>query len=122
MTINYIFCPLCGGVKWITDKSGNLQNIKLDMFKCSGCKKFLYKNAIEPVEHPTLLNITKTNRYSIEAEIEQYHVSVYYYNNTTEFRDAKSWKIILILNQVISFNWYKSEELVAKIKKYILLS
>lgn len=38
MINDYIFCPLCGGVKWITDKTGFANDGKLEYHKCAACK------------------------------------------------------------------------------------
>lgn len=122
MTTDYIFCPLCGATKWITDKTGYANKGKLTAHKCSGCKKFNYTNHTGIIEHQVLVGVTQTTRYSVVADIETYRISVFYHANTTQFQDIDSNNVVLVLNSAVSFNWYKNEELIDKIKKYLLFS
>lgn len=124
--IDFIFCPLCGGVKWLVDKSRGVGNTpaKLETHKCNACKKFTYTNHIVPVKVPSILEIFASDitRYSIEATIGNYDISVFYKDKVTNFRDHTTMKLILSLDQAVTFNWYKNEELIAKIKKYVIFS
>lgn len=121
-SINFIFCPLCGGVKWITDKTGYADNGKLTYHKCAACKKFSYTNHTKLVDHPILVGVTHTTGYEVEAKIMPYKIRVNYHHNHTQFSDEASNKLILEVNTAVKFNWYKNEELVNKIKKYVVFS
>lgn len=122
MSYDYIFCPLCGAVKWITDKSGAFAGGKLESHKCSGCKKFTYVNLFNKTLSPAGLEVWARSRFSVVARIEPYIVSVFYHKNSTQFQNADSNEVILVLNSAVTFNWYKNEELVDKIKKYLVFS
>jgi hypothetical protein len=124
MTTDYIFCPLCGATKWITDKTGSAHADKgrLTKHKCSSCKKFSYTNHSALIEHNILVGITQITRYSVVADIDPYRISVFYHANSTQFQDIDCNNVILILNSAVTFNWYKNEELIEKIKKYVLFS
>jgi hypothetical protein len=120
MTYSYIFCPLCGAVKWLTDKTGSLNGARLEQYKCSGCKKFIYTDIIEAVEGT--IKYYSRKRFSVVATVGKYIVSVFYHNNSTQFQDADTDEVILVLNSAVTFNWYKNEELIEKIRKYLLFS
>lgn len=122
MSQDYIFCPFCGGVKWISDKTGYADGGRLASHKCAGCKKFTYVNHTELVKHPVLEGITKTTRYSVQADILPYRIIVFYHKNSTQFQDINTHQVILVVNSAVAFNWYKNEELVDKIKKYVVFS
>ena len=119
---DYIFCPFCGATKWVTDKTQATAKGKLTFHRCSSCKKFSYTNITTLIDHPILVGITQTTRYSVEAEISHYKILVSYYKDETEFEDTDKREVILTVNSAVQFNWYKNEELISKIKKYILFS
>jgi hypothetical protein len=123
-TTDFIFCPLCGSIRWITDKTKSTKIGKLEAHKCCGCKKFTYTNHIIKTSLSSNLKIESYDktRHSIEALIEPYYISVYYEDKVTNFRSDDKLELILSLGQAVSFNWYKREELVEKIKKYVLFS
>lgn len=120
----YIFCPFCGSIKWITDKTGSSgKGQRLSYHKCSGCKKFTYTNVTVLIDHPILVGVTHTQRYSVEAEIGNYKITVFYYDKSmTEFVDLDKREVVLTINSPISFNWYKNDELISKIKTYVVFS
>lgn len=118
MKQDYIFCPLCGASKWTTTKLHKTE----EHYKCSECEKFRYTNRIEHATSEGGLEYFQKKRYSIYAEVYPYTVSVYYYDNRTDFADADSQTIILRLPRAIDFNWYRDEDLINKIKKYLLFS
>ncbi len=118
MKQDYIFCPLCGATKWTTTKLHKFE----DHYTCSGCEKFQYINRVEHVKSESGLEYFQKRRYSVYAEIYPYTVSVYYDDNRTDFADADSQRIILSVPRAVAFNWYKGEDLVEKIKKYLLFS
>ena len=119
---DYIFCPFCGGITWITDKSGYAKNGRLESHKCESCKKFTYVNHFEKTTSPGGLEHFRKSRFSIDARIDPYQVTVFYHKDSTQFRDIHSGYVILVLKQAVAFNWYKNEELVDKIKKYVVFS
>lgn len=123
MTVDFIFCPLCGATKWLTTKTRASAQGRLTDNKCSGCKKFTYTNVTCLIKHPILIGITQTVRYSIEATIEPYRIGVFYQEPiVTNIWDSDTSQNLLSLNQAVTFNWYKNDELLDKIKKYILFS
>lgn len=120
---DYIFCPFCGSNKWISDKSGGYNyKDRLESHKCSGCKNFTYCNIIKQEKSPAGLEIFSKGRFSVVAKIRPYIISVFYEKGSTQFQDIDSNDVILVLNRVVTFNWYKNEELVDKIKKYVVFS
>jgi len=128
MTVDFIFCPLCGASKWLTDKTGSCSTGKLTKYNCSGCKNFKYVNVTRLVKHSVLVGITQTVRYSVEAVIKPYSVTVFYFSgiNGDEpgFTNIRSdtGELLVSIKSIITFNWYKDELLLDKIKKYILFS
>lgn len=122
MSYDFIFCPLCGGSKWLTDKTRSNIDGKLIQHKCADCKEFIYINHTTAFEHPVLVGLTKTVRYSIQVRIYDYIIVVNYHDNTTVFESYDSGDLILKLNVAVAFNWYKNEDLIEKIKKYIVFS
>lgn len=122
MSQNYIFCPLCGGVKWISDKSGYINAGRIETNKCGACKKFTWTTHTALVAHQVLVGITKTTSFSVQADISHYRITVFYHKNSTQFQDLDTNEVILTVNSAVAFNWYKNEELVSKIKTYILFS
>jgi hypothetical protein len=122
MSTDYIFCPLCGGIKWLVDKSRFAEGGRLTSHKCGGCKKFMYTDHTVLVDHQILIGITQTTRYSVEATIDPYRITVFYHAKSTQFQDIETNNVIMVVNTAVSFNWYKSEELVNKIKKYVVFS
>jgi hypothetical protein len=121
MTQDYIFCPFCGSTKWTLNKTKSI-NGELKSKQCSFCKKFTYVDITSLVEHKFLVGITQTTRFSVEAIIDKYRITVFYHNNSTQFQDMDSYDVILVVNSAVSFNWYKNEELLSKIKKYLVFS
>lgn len=122
-TNDYIFCPLCGGVNWLTNKTKVAPDGgRLTYFKCKSCKKFNYYNHTRLVDHPFLAGVTQTTRYSVEATVQNYKILVKYHDKTTSFYDDETEKLLLHLNTCVTFNWYKNEDLIEKIKKYLLFS
>jgi len=121
---DYIFCPFCGGNKWISDRTGGhpTGNGRLESHKCAGCKKFTYVNSIKKEKSPAGLEIFSKSRFSVVAKIEPYIISVFYEKPATQFQDINTNNVILVLNSAVTFNWYKNEELVDKIKKYVVFS
>ena len=123
MTVqDYIFCPFCGGIGWITDKTRSDGKGRLTYHKCASCKKFAYTNITTLMDHPVLVGVTHTERYSVEAEISHYRIYVHYHINRTEFEDLDKFEVILTIDTAINFNWYKNDELVSKVKTYVLFS
>lgn len=120
--IDFIFCPLCGGTKWITDPTGYADGGKLTYKKCTNCKKFTYINHTAIVEHAFLVGVTHTSKYEIDATIDPYRIKVNYHKGFTQFLDAYSNKLVLEVQTAVNFNWYKNEALVKKIKTYVLFS
>lgn len=127
-TTDFIFCPFCGAVKWITDKTGAIQAHHpggagtLESHKCSGCKKFTYINHWALGKSPAGLDIFNKTRFSVQADIEPYRILVLYKENITQFLDLYDKKLVLQVNACVTFNWYKNEELVDRIKKYVVFS
>ena len=118
MKQDYIFCPLCGSSKWTTTKLHRYE----EHYRCSECEKFQYINRLEHSKTESGLELFQKKRYSVYAEVYPYIVNVYYDENRTEFIDADSNKIILSLPKAITFDWYKGDDLIEKIKKYMLFS
>ncbi len=121
-TQDFIFCPFCGSIRWTTDKSGYAQKGRLERNTCAGCHKFHYVNHLEHTTSSSGLEIFCKKRYSVEATIDPYIIKVNYLEARTEFQDLDTYQVILTLDTAITFNWYKNEELVDKIKKYVLFS
>jgi hypothetical protein len=124
-TTDFIFCPFCGGVKWITDKSGTASghpSYQLESHKCAACKKFIYINAWDKGISEVGLQYIKKRRYQIEAIINPYKIKVFYMDPKTIFINNNTDKIVLSIEQAVTFNWYKNEELIEKIKKYFVFS
>jgi hypothetical protein len=123
MSQDYIFCPFCGGTKWITDKTKSAPGGKLTYHMCAGCKKFIYTDITTLIDHPILVSIYQTTRYSVKATIDPYIIEVLYKQNITNFWDSDDpSKLIMTVNSAVTFNWYKNEELIKKIKKYVVFS
>lgn len=125
MTYDFIFCPLCGATKWLADKTLGDPRGKLTVHKCSGCKKFKYTNITVPVEHPIFTAVTQSIRYEVLADIAPYSIRVHHLDNFTEIydHDARSAdNLIIKLEKAIPFNWYSDEDVIEKIKKYLLFS
>ena len=123
MSTDFIFCPLCGASKWLTNKTRASALGRLTENKCSGCKNFTYTNVTCLVKHQFLVGITQTVRHSVEAIIKPYKVCVFYQDPIgTSIWDSETYQTLLTLNSAVTFNWYKNEDLVDKIKKYILFS
>lgn len=125
MSYEYIFCPFCGGSLWITDRTQRVTTSsggKITHNKCDSCKAFSYSNISVPVEHPLLFAITESKRLQVTAWILPYKIIVNYLDNFTEFYELDGGKFILKINQAVNFDWYKNEELVEKIKKYVVFS
>jgi hypothetical protein len=122
MNEDYIFCPLCGGMKWLVDKTGTSHDGRLTFHECSSCKNFNYTNETVIVKSEILIGVTNTSRLSVMADIFPYLISVYYKENKTEIMDTDSFKLLLRFNKVIQFNWYRSEEVIDKIKKFLVFS
>lgn len=122
MSIDFIFCPLCGATKWNIDRNQPHPDGKVASYKCNGCKNFTYKNITSIVKHSILVGITQTTRLSIDAKIEPYFISVNYKVKQTDFLDCESGKLLLSVNTAVAFNWYKNEELINKVKKYLVFS
>lgn len=121
-TTDYIFCPFCGAIKWTNDKSRYADGGRLEYHKCQGCKKFIYTNHIKNVKSPQGLEYFEKTRYSVEATVDKYKVTVFYHKKSTQFIDIDTGHVILVLSSPVTFNWYKNEELVEKIKKYLVFS
>ncbi len=123
MTVDFIFCPLCGATKWLTTKTRASTKGKLTDHTCSGCKNFTYTNVTCPVKHSVLVGINQTVRHSVEVTIKPYLIAVYYQDPpATYINDSKTLERLVTLKSAVTFNWYKNEELLDKIKKYILFS
>lgn len=120
---DYIFCPLCGASKWISDKTGSVENNKLSLYRCTACKKFQYTNITVPYTDTFLHAVTQIRRYSVKAELEKYCITVLYApENQTTIRDAETFKELIKLNKPIEFNWYRPEEVAEKVKFYLVFS
>lgn len=123
MTKDYIFCPFCGGIKWTTDKSGQTNHGQLESYECSDCKKFYYSNHIEHTKSKeTGIEIFSKQRYKVEAKIESYTITVNYIKNTTLIEYTNGYGTVIELKHAVNFNWYKNEELMEKIKTYLVFS
>jgi hypothetical protein len=123
MTVDFIFCPLCGATKWLTNKTRASAQGRLTEHRCSGCKNFTYTNVTCLVKHAVLVGITQSVRHSIEATIKPYKIGVFYQEPiVTNIWDSETSQLLLSLNSAVTFNWYKNEELIEKVKKYILFS
>lgn len=123
MNDDFIFCPLCGESSWLTDKSRTYDEARLESHKCSDCKKFTYTNIVKKAESELGLFFYHKTRHSIEAEVGEYLINTLCQDGgQTQIRYVNDWKIILTLNKVVGFNWYKSEEITLKVKKYLLFS
>jgi hypothetical protein len=118
---DYIFCPFCGATKWVTDKAMKTGQ-QHEVFKCCGCKKFKYENVLNSIKTPAGFELFKKQRYMVEATIDPYFITVYYVQGVTNIQDSDSRALIVSLGQAVTFNWYKHEELIDKIKKYVLFS
>lgn len=121
-TTDFIFCPFCGGVKWTVDKSRKVAEGTLEYHKCQLCKKFVYTNVWNSGTSSAGLEVMNKRRYSVEAIIPPYKIQVFYLDNKTNFIDYDSGDLVLEVNLAVTFNWYKNEELVDKIKKYVVFS
>lgn len=121
-TQDYIFCPFCGSVKWTTDKSGYAQEGRLEKHECSGCKKFTYTNHMQHTKSPAGLEIFEKKRYSVVAHIDPYLITVNYFDKTTIFESWSTGTLILSLGAAVTFNWYKNDDLLEKIKLYTVFS
>ncbi len=122
MIEDYIFCPLCGGVDWTSDKTGTTKEARLTWYKCTACKKFSYTNATSIVKNTFLIGVTEVKRYAVKAEIEPYRINILHDVNETVIRDAYTSKEILTIAKALDFNWYRPEEVIEKIKFYLLFS
>jgi hypothetical protein len=122
MTDNYIFCPFCGTTNWSIDRSGSFNGNALEYYKCQDCKDFSYTNIIERHESSIGLKYYSRNRFSVVSTIYPYIISIFYDKNSTQIQDYDSHEVILVLDHCVNFNWYKNEELVDKIRKYVLFS
>lgn len=125
MNYDFIFCPFCGATKWTIDKTGAPPaGIKgqLEYHKCSGCKNFTYTNLVAHDKSPGGIEYFKKTRYSVVAIIKPYEIVVSYVDKHTTFTDWDTGNILLMLNSAITFNWYKHEDLIDKIKKYLVFS
>lgn len=128
MSPDFIFCPFCGATKWIIDKTGAPISIlasfkgQLEHHKCSGCKNFTYSNIMEHDKSLAGLEYFKKIRYSVQAIIKPYEIDVSYVDKHTTLTEWETGKVLLKLNSAITFNWYKNEDLIEKIKKYLVFS
>lgn len=122
MSYDYIFCPLCGSVKWQTDKTGYADKGRLEEHKCTSCQNFVYVNHITHETTENGLKVFYKKSYSIKAYIGEYTINVSHFNNWTEILDADAFTVILHLDKALTFNWYSDEAVVEKIKKYLVFS
>lgn len=122
MINDYIFCPFCGEVEWISDKTGSCAKGRLSYYKCKGCKKFSYTNISMLVKDTFLHGVTELKRYEVKAEVEPYLITIAYFANKTIISDAYSHQQIIELDKVIEFDWYKDDKILEKIKFYLVFS
>lgn len=122
MINDYIFCPFCGEVEWLVDKTGTAKEGRLAYYKCKGCKKFSYTNISMPFKSTILECVTEVKRYEVKAEIEPYIVTIAYLANKTIITDSFSRKPVIELDKVIEFDWYKDDKILEKIKFYLVFS
>lgn len=122
MSCEYIFCPFCGSPEWISDKTGRYNSDPLEYYKCRLCKKFTYHVVMVKEKTPLGLEVFQRKIFSITVKIDKYMISVFYHNNSTQFQDEETREVILVLDQAVNFNWYKYEELIKKVKTYVVFS
>jgi hypothetical protein len=108
MSNDYIFCPLCAGSEWITDKTRRYHDEIFIHNRCIDCKNFAYAG-------------TNTKLLEVEAIMQPYKVIIDHEYDFTIIT-AMDGTTILHIKQVINFNWYKYEETLDKIKKYVVFS
>lgn len=118
MTKDFIFCPFCGEVEWTVDKSRAGEG---DAFSCSKCKKFTYINIMQHKKTESGFEYFEKVRSSIRADLEIYAIEIDYLDKKTIIKD--SWlTTILTLHKIIDFNWYNQDEVIEKVKKYLVFS
>lgn len=121
MNDDFIFCPFCGESSWLTEKFRNYEDGRLESYKCSNCKNFTYTNIIKPIT--SKINQLYNIKYSIEAEVGDYLIHILYEDKgQTQIKNRHSWVIIITLNKIVHFNWYKIDDVISKVKKYVLFS
>lgn len=121
---DYIFCPLCGSMAWTIDRSTGGNDTRTEHHGCIECQKFSYTNTtilshIDPVTN--ICYFSKT-RKSETAVIGPYFITILFNHNFTSIRYAKDLELILSLDQVIPFDWYKGDDLLEKINTYMVFS
>lgn len=122
MSCGYYFCPFCANSNWTVDKSGSFHDKTLQYHRCQKCKKFTYNTYQVKEVTEQGLEIFQRKFFSIIATVDEYIISVFYHNNSTQFQDESTREVILVLDQAIQFNWYKQDELIKKIKTYVVFS
>lgn len=120
--LNYIFCPFCGSIKWTVDKSRETPEGQVHYHKCQDCKKFSYVNIEIGTKSLSGLHVFERKPHHIVAEISSYKIVVYYSTNETTFENIETGDTVLTVKTAINFNWYKNEELIDKIKTYVVFS
>lgn len=108
MSNEYIFCPLCGSCEWITDKTRRYYDEIFIHNRCINCKNFFYAG-------------TNSKLFEIEAILNPYKVVIDYEHKFTLITTMDD-TTILYIEQIINFNWYKREQALNKIKRYVVFS
>jgi len=125
---NYIFCPRCAHSEWLANKAKQAEGGTLNIYQCNTCHNFTYTEHCEKIEPPSKVlyggYFSEVKPYEVDVVVGDYRVVLYFFRQATHFMDRlNNDKVVLMIGQIIDFNWYLSDAyLLEKIKLYLTFS